>query len=298
MSNPGFIPCFRTLQHLSVPGSHTNEDGFGARRALAWIIDGATGVSGARLTPGQSDASWLAETIGAALTDEKADTIPDILSSVGELVTSAFLETAPDVATDVDAVAPSACLGLIRCREGAIEGTVDVEGAFLGDVVALVPSEAGVVRWTDERSKPFERLTLASLGRSDRSVGVMPHETRRQILENRTRMNHQDGYWVVHPLRPWAGREVRFDATIASGKPIVLATDGFMRLVDVFGDYTDDTLYAALSAGQALDLLQELRDREQRDDEASTFPRVKIHDDATVLVVAPQDHCRESRKSL
>ncbi|WP_157961348.1 hypothetical protein [Microvirga flavescens] len=296
MSDPGFIPCFRTLQQLSVPGAQTNEDGLGARARHAWIIDGATGVAGAHLTPGRSDAAWLAACLGDVLQACANESAETLFSSLEAQIGAAFSAVAPGVPAGEVQAAPSACLGVIHCRDAAEGGALVIEGAFLGDVVALVPTPEGLVRWTDERAKPFERRTLATLGRSDRETGVMPEETRLQILENRTRLNQPDGYWVVHPLRPWAGRELRFEARVAPGQPIVLATDGFMRLVDVFDVYTDETLYAALGAGQALGLMQELRELEQRDDATTAFPRVKVHDDATVLVVALHENCKESRK--
>ncbi|MGO4705614.1 hypothetical protein AB4072_07540 [Microvirga sp. 2MCAF38] len=298
MSDPGFIPCFRTLQQLSVPGALANEDGLGARSGRAWIVDGATGVAGAHLTSGRTDASWLAGAIGEELEAASPEDLSTLLTTVQARIGTAFAQAANGAARDEEHVAPSACLGVIHCKEIREDGLFTIQGAFLGDVVALVPTETGVLRWTDERAKPFERRTLATLGRSVRQAGVMPEETRQQILENRTKLNKPDGYWVVHPLRPWAGQELRFEAQVAPGQPIALATDGFMRLVDVFGIYTDEALYAALSTGRALDLMQELREREQRDDVATAFPRVKVHDDATVLVVVPHDKCKESRKDL
>ena len=153
-------------------------------------------------------------------------------------------------------------------------------------MVVLVPSESGIVRWSDERAKPFERKTLAALGAREHEPGTMPEAVRRQIRENRTRLNRPDGYWVVNPRRPWAGHELTFEASVEPGAAIVLATDGFMRLVDVFGAYSDVALHAALAAGRGAELMQELRERERSDLMAGAYPRVKTHDDATFLVIA------------
>jgi hypothetical protein len=155
-------------------------------------------------------------------------------------------------------------------------------------VIALVPSEKGLVRWSDERAKPFEKKTLAALEAREHAPGSIPEAVRRQILENRTKLNRPDGYWVVNPLRPWAGRELRFAAQVEAGAPIVLATDGFMRLVDVFGAYSDSILHARLAAGKGAGLMEELRERERSDSMAGAFPRVKTHDDATFLVIAAE----------
>ena len=52
---------------------------------------------------------------------------------------------------------------------------------------------------------------------------------------------------------------------IEPGQHIVLATDGFMRLVDVFGAYTDASLHATFADGGGDDLMEQLRDLERRD---------------------------------
>jgi len=280
--------CFRSLDRLSLTGSRFNEDGAGLRGRFAWIIDGATGLSNEQLTSGGSDAAWLATLIderlaalsGAGGADRVLRQLEvDIQSSFGD-------ETAqvPDVS---DHHTPSACLGLIEVMPGE-GGLLRLQGRLLGDVVVLVPSEHGIARWSDERAKPFERKTLAALGAREHEPGQIPDAVRRQILENRTRLNQQDGYWVVNPRRSWAGQELQFEARVKPGAPIVLATDGFMRLVDVFAAYSDGELYDQLAAGKGRGLMEELRERERGDLMAGAYPRVKTHDDATFLVIAAE----------
>ncbi|WP_147282345.1 hypothetical protein [Microvirga subterranea] len=271
-----------------MPGSHVNEDGAGLHGHAAWIIDGATGVSDRKLTSGGSDAAWLAGTIDERLTHLASNGGSEHFDHLEHSIRGAFEAETAYADLPGDEHAPSACLGFLRLLERSASGLLRLEGHFLGDVVALVPTENGIVRWTDERSKPFERRTLAALEGASREPGAMPEAVRRQIQENRTRLNHPEGYWVVNPRRPWAGRQLRFEAAIAPGQPVVLATDGFMRLVDVFAAYSDSSIHAGLSAGEGERLMQELRKREREDAWAGLYPRVKIHDDATVLVVAPE----------
>ncbi|MBF9233635.1 hypothetical protein [Microvirga alba] len=258
----------------------------------AWIVDGATGMSAERVTPGASDAAWLAGEIGEriqglAASDRAAEAVFGDLETE---ISRVFAQAAAHASPANDDHAPSACLGFVGIRPGAESGGLVVEGAFLGDVVALVPTDQGVVRWTDERAKPFEKRTLAALGTGEREPGRVPEAVRRQILENRTKLNQPDGYWVVNPRRSWAGRELRFEASLSPDQPIVLATDGFMRLVDVFGAYSDASLHAALAQGRGDRLMQELRDLELGDPMADAYPRVKTHDDATVLVIAAEPY--------
>jgi hypothetical protein len=279
--------CFRSLDRLSLTGSRVNEDGAGLHGRFVWIIDGATGLSGDRLSSGGSDAAWLVAFVDQRLAALSATEAPDMLRQLETDVRSAFGEATAHVPDVGDHHAPSACLGLIEATPGE-GGLVGLQGRFLGDVVALVPSEHGIARWSDERAKPFEQKTLAALGAEGHEPGRIPEAVRHQILENRTRLNQQDGYWVVNPRRPWAGQELRFEAQVRPGAPIVLATDGFMRLVDVFAAYSDDQLYGRLAAGQGRDLMEELRERERGDLMAGAYPRVKTHDDATFLVIAAE----------
>jgi hypothetical protein len=286
----GPIPHFRSLDRLSLPGSRVNEDGIGLRGPFAWVIDGATGLSDEQLTSGGSDAAWLAGLVGDRLMDLAGEGDADaVLSRLEADIDAVFRETTAHVQDIDDHHAPSACLGLIEARSGE-GGRIRVQGRFLGDVIALVPLEREIVRWSDGRAKPFEKKTLAALGAQEHEPGSIPEAVRRQILENRTRLNRPDGYWIVNPLRPWAGRELRFEAEVRPGDPIVLATDGFMRLVDVFEAYSDSALHAQLAAGKGSDLMQELRERERGDRMAGAYPRVKTHDDATFLVIAAEPY--------
>ncbi|MGO4571199.1 hypothetical protein [Microvirga sp. 2TAF3] len=289
MSETGLNTCFRSLYRQSLPGSRVNEDGCGLLGRYAWIVDGATGVSAGRVTSGPSDAAWLAGMIGEKLAslrepERSAEkTLFELQMDLGEAFDAAVGQT---FEID-DHMAPSACLGLVGIFPLERAG-YRLEGSFLGDVVALVPTREGIVRWTDERAKPFEQRTLAALGAGGHEPGLIPEGARRQILENRSKLNSPDGYWVVHPRRAWAGRELRFTADIAPSEPIVLATDGFMRLVDIFGVHTDASLHVALAVGRGDELMQELRGLERRDDMADAYRRVKTHDDATVLVIAAE----------
>lgn len=282
-------PFFRSLYRQSLSGSRTNEDGLGLLGPCAWIVDGATGLSTEQLTGGGSDAAWLAgamvETLARLAREDRPGA--DILRLLESEIEHQFKAATAHLPGRQVHHAPSACLGLIQVREVS-DGRARVEGFFLGDVVALVPTEQGIVRWTDERAKPFERKTLAALGAGGHEPGRIPEAVRRQILDNRTRLNQPDGYWVVSPCHSWAGQELRFEAQVPVGEVIVLATDGFMRLVDVFSAYTDGSLHAALAQGRGEELIEELRALERGDSLSGAYPRVKMHDDATVLVIAAE----------
>ena len=153
MNAPSPKPFFRLLYRLSMPGSRVNEDEAGLRGRFAWVIDGATGVADEHLTSGGSDAAWLAGLMNSRLLEQSDHKEADeVLSSLEASVAGAFASATAHLPEIHDHHAPSACLGLIGAAPGE-GGRIGLEGRFLGDVIALVPSQDGVVRWTDERAR-------------------------------------------------------------------------------------------------------------------------------------------------
>jgi hypothetical protein len=73
-----------------------------------------------------------------------------------------------------------------------------------------------------------------------------------------------------------------FDAT----RPLVLLSDGASRLYDLFDGHTQRDVYDAAARGEGAALLAELRRIERADSECLRYPRFKVHDDATILVVS------------
>lgn len=274
---------WRVIDHLTDAGRHPNEDGAGIAGKWAWIADGAGTPSPPRFPEAGSDAAWL---VGAAYDHlsnrhHAFDAIDDNLSALERHLGDRF--GPPD--TDDPAEGPTSCLGLVHITSRTAE-QVHIAGAVLADVVVLAPTASGLVCWTDTRVKPFEARTFAAIAGLPRTGGTLPTAAWQQIMKNRATVNRADGYAAVSPARPWKHLAHRFKATIAPDAPVVLMTDGFFRLHDVFAAYSIGDLYDACTRGDASRLLAELRTLERADPAAERYQRFKIHDDATVLVVA------------
>ena len=250
MNETGPIPFLRSLDRLSLAGSRVNEDGTGLRGRFAWIVDGATGLSDEPLTPAGSDASWLAHAIGERLTELSVGTgAGALLNRLEDELRTAFEAATAHVTEIVDHHAPSACLGLIEAGPGE-NGGIGIRGRFLGDVVALVP--------TRERGRPVDRRAGEALRAADpggpragaRAGQPCPRPCGARSCENRTRLNRPDGYWVGQSAPALGRPRADFRGSDRAGAAIVLATDGFMRLVDVFGAYTDVDAACCARCGQ------------------------------------------------
>jgi hypothetical protein len=276
----------RIIAHASEPGGGANEDGAGNAGRFAWIIDGASGVSARTLDEGATDAAWLAGTIDAALRERIGRGAPDLDALLhgleGDLERRFAAALRGPLASESDG--PSACLALAEFQP--LGSSVRVRAAVIADVCVFVPGADGLERWTDERVKPFEAETLDMLNRSERVPLGIPEAVLAQIRRNRAFVNRAGGYYVVHPRLPWAHAVRRFEAVIRPGAPVVLATDGFLRLCDLFGHRDPAGLVAAVGNGETAALLAELRRLEREDPEGRLHLRVKTHDDATVLAVA------------
>ncbi|MBV1693966.1 MAG: protein phosphatase 2C domain-containing protein [Hyphomicrobiales bacterium] len=267
---------------ISKPGRDLNEDAAGATGNLAWVLDGARSPVAPRFGP--SDAAWLVGEIDTRLQAAGASgaTLDDALARLASALPLAW-----GPADDADpAGGPTNCLALLHLEVDAGTGGANIEAAVLGDVVVLMDGGDGPVIWTDERVRPFEARTIAVAARCSRAPdGTLGPEVAETIRANRRAINTPHGFAVVSPVRPWLHLARRFSARLAPGSRLALMSDGFWRLVDPFEMMSPRELLDALLSGEADALLARLRAAERDDGDAGRWPRIKIHDDATVMVV-------------
>lgn len=280
---------WRILSQVSVKGSAPfNEDMAGSSGSHAWIIDGSAFFSGASRTEQQSEGAWLAQRVDEILRSTARDEAP-----LSEIAATLEVAAARDYAVlgdgqpeRIGGEGPSAVLGLVRLS--AMGESCRIEGVVIGDVSIIILDGEHMERWTDASAGPFEARTIAAAGTGLRRDGEpISAPALAQIHENRRFLNQPDGYWAVHPGLPWQAGLRSFSATVSPTATVLLASDGFMRLVDVLKRYDEAGLMHAVVRDGATALVAELRRLENGDPRTERFNRVKIHDDATALVVTP-----------
>jgi serine/threonine protein phosphatase PrpC len=275
---------FKTLDTISHGPKPPNEDAHGATATAAWVIDGATGVTLGPDILAPSGAAWLAGTLSDILLSEggEATTLQDLLVRAERAVSERFA-AAVDPGLVIDGPdMPTGCLGLAVIEEHGLELAV------IGDVSLLHRrADRSLSVLSDHAVEAFGERTMDALRRALRE---RPDEDpwpmlRLQIRENRRMANQPGGYNVVHPTLAWAHRVTRARADIAEGDVLLLASDGFFRLVDHFGMHDpDDLIDAALDIGLST-LVERLRAAEIDDRRGERAPRVKVHDDATAVLL-------------
>jgi hypothetical protein len=286
------ITSFSPLSAATRPGSKVNEDGYGywppERPRAAWVLDGVTGINDRALLPGLSDAAWFVAQVQKAL-PALLSTSPDMLAAdlVSRLVnelerrqSAAWLDARGADGRET----PAASFALVRLI-GA-----DVEILRLGDCLVLVEAADGAVTVLDhpvlaaiEAETRNALFALRATGITDPKQAFAAMLPRLRV--ERQRRNLPDGYGVLAAEQSCVPM-LHVDRMPAHDvRRILLASDGFYRLVDHYNAASDAELVHRTAELGADALLEELRAIEAADPLATQYPRLKIADDATALLI-------------
>lgn len=266
-------------------GSPVNDDAIGHTASAAWVLDGATSL-GPGLLDAQSDARWLAQSANNHLQRllEAQPGMPTdaLLRALQQGIGEDFLRDAGIAATS-ELDLPSACLSLLRLLpDGSLE------------LLNLCDSRIHLA-WDDGRVEsfgdtPLEELDRQSVARLLTLREQHPHwshaelfqASREWVRRNRALANTPEGYWVLDPTDRWLAHVQRRVIDPTQLKAFMLVTDGFDRLLE-FRRYGLVELFEALPGNGVEALIDELRELEIADGGALEHPRLKIHDDASVV---------------
>ncbi len=109
------------------------------------------------------------------------------------------------------------------------------------------------------------------------------------LRANRSLMNREGGYWVLSTDPAAADHVWQTRIPLRAGQRFAIASDGFLRLVELFGTATPADLLAISGAEDAARRIERLRDLERQPDSLRRFTRVKPHDDASLVVCIWKD---------
>lgn len=281
--------AFRLVDCISVGTGAANEDRIGAFRNYAWVIDGATDLLDEPLiASAPSDAFWFAGEVHAALAHlaaaDSAIALADVPAMVAMLVAPRFAAVArraPRLRHEV----PSAAGLVVRLDGGRLSCLA------LSDCTLLVMGNGTVSRHGANVDDAGDRHLAISVARNraalkatDRNADMLV-VMRRELQRGRDAFNTEDGYGVFSTIAPPRRHIALGDTPAPTGTRLLLASDGFMRLVDVFAAYTPASLFEAVLERGLASLLDELRAIERSEASADTHPRVKASDDASALLL-------------
>lgn len=276
----------RILDRLSRGAGPVNEDRCGAAGPLAWVIDGATDVLAAPIVGEMTDAAWFAEELDRALARHALAPPADLFELPARLASeigTEFRRTArrPPGARHEQ---PSAA-AIVLCA-----GRDAISVLSLGDCALVAETENGLVEIGIGGPEAGDRWVAASLASHSASAAAATYGEARAALWPKLRaarnlMNMEEGYGIFS-ITPPPACFVRVEhLPLARGQRVLLASDGLARLVDVFRRYSSASLLDAVLERSLASLVAELRALEQSDAECRMFPRAKVTDDATGMVL-------------
>ena len=107
---------------------------------------------------------------------------------------------------------------------------------------------------------------------------------RQTIVAHRDQVNRPGGYWVLHPRRAWLPGVHPFSVPGCAGTRVLMASDGFYRLADLYAEFSDEQLVQRAFAQGLAPMVEHLRAIERSDPDCDRFARIKVADDATCLL--------------
>ena len=279
----------KLLDSISFPGSKlgggmktgTGDDRYAFDEAAGWacVVDGATDVGPVRIfAAAESDAARYAEIFAETIVRHPAD--------AREIPQAWFARLLPRLRAAIErevkiplkdaplASYPTAAATWVRHRKGRLEG------ATLGDSIAIVKSPDGAVTVFGEAGKAADEQ-----GRAKTVMAMTPEDQLKWLQDVRAIHNTRNGYWVFGVQPEAAEHIVHQSCDAPAGTKALVMSDGFYRLVSPYVRYTDEGLIdAALDRGLGA-LMRELREMEASPEDDARIGRFKTSDDATALLV-------------
>jgi len=256
-----------TIVHISAGAvPHRNDDHIAVFRHAGVtdivVIDGGTSVAERDyIDPDQGDVAWFVHAFATALAQElrPGRSQQDSVHGAIEIVRTRFERLIEQAPAPLHAW-PIAALTWVR---------IDAHRATLyalGDCKSLLRTAGGACMDLDPFVNPQDAVLQAEIARL-RAAGVAdPAERRERMLPMlRARREHQNTQPApaVLCLRPSGAFQARVrHVDLAPGASLLVMTDGFYRLVDPYGRYTDAGLLEACLERGLPALLDELRTHE------------------------------------
>ncbi len=273
------------IEAVCETGGANNEDIWGQAGGVVWVMDGATGLSDHPLIAGPSDAAWFVGQVDAGLRTALAEPVATQAALVQAVRATAH---AAKGLSDTSGVGHHElpCASFVAVRRVDEE---TLEFANLGDCKLLWREGGGSVgNFGTCGVAALDELIAAQVA-ADLARGMAPEVVRQNAKalarENRKLMNRPGGYWILDLSGEGAPHLQLQTERPAMAMDLLLMSDGFYRLVDVYGAYDDAGLLEAATREGLASLYDQVRAIEAGDPECRAYPRNKPRDDAAAVLL-------------
>jgi hypothetical protein len=281
---------FTVLDRISWPGhpDKPNEDICGVSGDWAWVIDTSIFPGTKPVMHAKSDATWLARFADERLSNlaPQAQDGAALLRHVMEEARTAYRAVAPAERHDDFVTWPLGAMTLVRRRGDLLDAWT------FGDTTAYVRRPDGTVVTLGDAPglRDAESSMAAELMRQagSRPTAILDEPVFLSWLAERRERQRKSGIpAALLSFNPGAVDRLRHEtAPCQDGTVILLASDGFSALVDLYRAMdAEAALEAALASGlePLVKLAREIET--ERDPDGQLYPRFKASDDATAILL-------------
>ena len=281
---------FTVLDRISWPGhpDKPNEDVCGVSGDWAWVIDTSIFPGTAPVVDAKSDAAWLARFANERLSNlaPHAEDGVTVLRHVMEEARTAYRAIAPVERHDDFVTWPLGAMTLVR-RRGKV-----LDAWTFGDTTAYLRQPDGTVQVLGDAPglRDAESATAAQLMRQagSRPTAILDEPVFLAWLGERRERQRRSGIpAALLSFNPAAADRLRHDtSSCEDGTAILLASDGFSALVDLYRAMEAEALMEAALANGLEPLVELAREIEtERDPDGRLYPRFKVSDDTTAILL-------------
>lgn len=264
-----------------------NEDSYGMTKNSFWVIDGASSLSKQNYTDASNDVVWIVNWWTNYLTnnlEQLNKSIQVILQEGIELLNNEF-EKFTDIRdlSKLDRV--SSAIAITRINGDVLECYV------LGDVEILIKKNTNEVNvLTDESINVLDNQVMEIMARNKNRKNEIrfkgfTEEELRLLRKNRNTMNTENGYAILEHDKNAIDKGIYNELPIKIVSDILMVSDGFSTIYNRYHKCCQEEAVDYCKNKGLKNVLNEIRDIENRDSQMIKYKRLKCHDDATSILV-------------
>lgn len=276
----------RNIKYLSKQGAKIkpNEDKITIIDGAAWVLDGATGITGKRITEKETDALWYVDKINDYLINNinSSKSLKDIMKSAIREAKESYITY--DGYKNLDEVDyPCAAIALVRFNIKELEYYV------IGDCTLIYKEkDEKAVEIVDKRIIELEERILNSMVKVSKEKEISILEARKycdnEVLDVRKMKNNSNGYWILELNEEAVDNGLYGKIAISKEVSITLISDGFSQYYDTFNLAEGYSEFIHIVKETNIDdLYNNLYLSQEEDSKCNNYPRLKKRDDSSII---------------
>ncbi len=272
----------RILTYISGCKTEYCEDWLYADEKIAFLLDGATGVSGEKVTDSATDAVWFVNHIGEELKRGlKGDgDLLNILKNTVQTVADRYnrFEGGRQVLDK-----PTATLSLIRIKGEYLEYY-----SICDSEIVIRKKDGSAIHVLDDRLTKLDNINFERMRKIANEKGITLRAAfpyiKEYILYNRARMNTPNGYAAIAHTTDGLKSGLYGRVKLEEIQDVLLYTDGFAEAYDLFKIYPSPTaMMEEVESNGIQAVLDKLFARQEEDADCNVYAKNKKRDDIAVI---------------